>query len=212
VAALEVQARALPGGEGPRALATLLIDTARRMGGLVDDLLAVGLGGAGGRSLLKLGPVPAETLLARAVEAGQQSLVGTPLELQVRRTASLPVLEVDLDRILRVLTNLIENARKFTSAPGRITLSVEPTAGGARFCVSNTGPPLDREDLDRMFQRFWQGERKGDGAGLGLSICRSIVEAHGGSIWAEPVAGERVRLCFELPRHGMASAAHPEET
>jgi PAS domain S-box-containing protein len=204
-ASLELRAGELPGGEAVRALAAGLGEAAARMAGLVNDLLAVSVGEAGGPSLLKLEPISGERVLARAVDAAGKLLTDTSIQFEARQVAALPDLAVDADRILRVLTNLLENARKFTPTSGRITLAAEPTAGGVRFCVSNTGPPLNREELERMFQRFWQAERRVDGAGLGLSICRSIVEAHGGSIWAEPVAGERVRVCFELPRHGMAA-------
>ncbi|MCD6044753.1 MAG: histidine kinase, partial [Burkholderiales bacterium] len=74
------------------------------------------------------------------------------------------------------------------------------TSGGVRFSVANGGPALPEEELRSMFRPFWQSTRDRRGAGLGLSICRSIVEAHGGSIWAEPAAGQRVRVCFVLPR------------
>jgi signal transduction histidine kinase len=69
-----------------------------------------------------------------------------------------------------------------------------------RFSVANSGPPLPAEQLAAMFQPFWQAGRDRRGAGLGLSICRSLVEAHGGTIWAEPAEGQRVRVCFVLPR------------
>jgi len=100
-----------------------------------------------------------------------------------------------------VLTNLLDNALKFTDPSGRILLSADAVAGGVRFAVANSGEPLPIENLKAMFQPFWQAARQDSrGAGLGLAICRSIVEAHGGTIWAEPAQGERVRVCFVLPR------------
>ena len=80
-------------------------------------------------------------------------------------------------------------------------LRAEALSAGVRFCVANSGPALSAEELENMFQPFWQAGPRGPraGAGLGLAICRSIVEAHGGSIWAEPAAGKRVRICFLLP-------------
>ena len=76
----------------------------------------------------------------------------------------------------------------------------EAQSASVRYSVANSGPALSPTELDSMFQPFWQAGR-GDlrGAGLGLSICRAIVEAHGGSIWAEPAEGRRVRICFLLP-------------
>jgi signal transduction histidine kinase len=100
-----------------------------------------------------------------------------------------------------VFSNLLDNALKFTAARGRITLAAETVAGGVKFSVANSGRALARKELDAMFQPFWQAGRKDRrGAGLGLAICRSMVEAHGGSIWVEPARGERVRVCFVLPR------------
>ena len=199
-AAAERQASVLPGGERVRALAATLVDISRHMSGLVDDLLAVAVGAAGGPSMLKPAPIGASLLLARAAEAVRPLLAREGLELEIRTTGDLPQVNVDADRMLRVFANLLDNALKHTVAPGRITLAADEGAGGVLFCVSNSGTALPEDQLREMFQPFWQADRDWRGAGLGLSICRSIVEAHGGSIWAEPAEGERVRVCFVLPR------------
>jgi PAS domain S-box-containing protein len=198
--AAEHSARALAGGEPVRALAASLVDMSRRMSGMVEDLLAVAVATTGGVSMLSLAQVGASGLLARAAEAARPLLARQGLELEVSVTGELPQVTADADRILRVFANLLDNALKFTSPPGRITLSAERTAGGVRFMVANSGEALAPEQLRAMFKPFWQAGRDRRGAGLGLSICRSIVEAHGGSIWAEPAAGQRVRVCFVLPR------------
>jgi len=199
-AAVEQQARALPDGEPVRALAASLHDTARHMSELVEDLLAVAVAQGGG-SMLKLAPAAAGALLARAADAARPLLAKQGLRLEVKMAGELPRISVDAKRILRVFSNLLDNALKFTSAPGRITLAAEAVAGGVKFSVANSGRALARKELDAMFQPFWQAGRKDRrGAGLGLSICRSMVEAHGGSIWVEPARGERVRVCFVLPR------------
>jgi PAS domain S-box-containing protein len=198
--AAEHSARALAGGEPVRALAASLVDMSRRMSGMVEDLLAVAVATTGGVSMLSLAQVPASGLLARAAEAARPLLARQGLELELSVTGELPQVTADADRILRVFANLLDNALKFTSPPGRITLSAERTAGGVRFMVANSGEALAPEQLRAMFKPFWQAGRDRRGAGLGLSICRSIVEAHGGSIWAEPAAGQRVRVCFVLPR------------
>ena len=91
----------------------------------------------------------------------------------------------------------------------RIIFTYSMDRNGVRFSVSNSGEALPQEQLGSMFQRFWQAGRDRRGAGLGLSICRSIVEAHGGTIWAEPAAGQRVRVCFVLPLQPRAGAAAP---
>jgi signal transduction histidine kinase len=173
---------------------------------MVDDLLAVSVATAGGPSMLKLEPVAASSVVERATQAARPLLARQSLRLEVKVTGELPTIHVDADRVLRVFANLIDNALKFTSPAGRITLAAERSPGGVRFSVANSGPALPPAELDAMFQPFWQGTRDRRGAGLGLSICRSIVEAHGGSIWAEPVAGARVRVCFVLPRQPAAGA------
>jgi signal transduction histidine kinase len=93
---------------------------------------------------------------------------------------------------------------KFTRPPGHITLAAEWTAGGVLLSVANSGEPLTREEREAMFRPFWQRKQDRRGAGLGLSICRSIIEAHGGTIWVEPLEGHRVRICFVLPTQAAA--------
>src|SRR5690606_31177000 len=114
--------------------------------------------------------------------------------------AELPLVNVDADRVLRVFSNLFDNALKYTPTPGRVEVRAKVTAGGVLFWMVNSGSPLPTSELAAMFQPFWQAMHDRRGTGLGLSISRSIVEAHGGSIWAEPVEGGRVRVCFVLPR------------
>lgn len=195
----ERKARTLPGGEPVRAMAASIIEITRGMSALVDDLLAITVARPG-RSLLKIAPVEAAALLARAAEAARPMFVRQGIDLEVEPFGELPVVQVDSDRILRVVANLLDNALKFTEPPGHAVLRAEALSAGVRFCIANSGTALSAEELENMFQPFWQaGHKDRRGAGLGLSICRSIVEAHGGSIWAEPATGKRVRICFLLP-------------
>lgn len=197
--AAERKARTLADGEPLRAMAASMIDITRSMSALVDDLLSIAVSHPG-HSMLKLAPVAADSLLARAADAAGPLFARAGIELVREPAEDLPVIQVDANRILRVLANVLDNALKFTEPPGKATLGAEALSSGVRFCVANTGPALSQEELDTMFQPFWQaaGEDR-RGAGLGLAICRSIVEAHGGSIWAEPSAGHRVRICLLLP-------------
>jgi PAS domain S-box-containing protein len=199
-AGVEHIARDLPGGEPVSELAASVMDIARRMAGMVEDLLAVAVATTGGASMMRFAPVSAAALVARAADAARPLLAKESLDLQVRVSGELPALHADTERILRVFTNLFDNALKYTSATGCITLGAEESTGGVRFSVANSGPALPQRQLEAMFRPFWQAGRDRRGAGLGLAICRSIVEAHGGSIWAEPAEGQRVRVCFFLPR------------
>jgi len=178
------------------------------MSGMVDDLLSIAVATGGGRSLLRFGPVSAAWLLRQAAEAARPLFEGGDIELEVEAIGPLPELRVDSNRMLRVFANLIDNALKFTERQGRVVLRAGAESGAMRFSVANSGPALSFIELESMFKPFWQaGQGDQRGAGLGLSICRSIVEAHGGRIAAEPEAGKRVRIWFALPLSGVGSPA-----
>jgi signal transduction histidine kinase len=207
-AAIERMAGRLPGGERIGVLAASHIETTRRMAGMVDDLLAIAVATSGGRSLLKIAPVSAASLLERAAGAARPLFADQGIELEVEALGELPEIRVDSDRLLRVFANLLDNALKFTDRQGRVVLRAWADSDGMHFYVANSGPALSAAELDSMFKPFWQagqGDRRG--AGLGMSICRSIVEAHGGRIWAEPDGGMRVRIGFTLPLAGVSSHA-----
>jgi signal transduction histidine kinase len=196
---IALRAVQLPGGEPVRAMAENLVEIARQMSGLVNDLLAVAVAGSD-RSIVKTAPVSGSALLERAARAARPLFAHEGIHFEVQAIGELPVIHVDVDRILRVFANLLDNALKFTQPPGDVVLRAEAQSAGVRYCVSNSGPSLSALELDSMFQPFWQAGREDRrGTGLGLAICRAILEAHGGSIWAEPAEGKRVRICFLLP-------------
>ena len=179
------------------------------MTGMVDDLLAVSTA-RDGRTVLRLAPVQASILLEKAANAARPLFARAGISMKLQVDGDLPAIHVDGDRILRVFANLLDNALKFTAPPGQVVLGAQAQSAGVRYCIANTGSPLPVGEMESMFRPFWQADR-GDlrGQGLGLSICRSIVEAHGGTIWAEPAAGHRVRICFFLPTaSAMALAVH----
>ena len=205
-ATVALKAQKLPGGEPVRAMADNMMEIARQMSALVNDLLSVAVVRTDGATL-KLVPTRASALLDKAARAAQPLFAGHDIRFEAQAAGELPVVHVDPDRILRVFANLLDNARKFTERGGEVVLRAEALSAGVRYCVANSGPALPAKELQAMFQPFWQAGR-GDvrGAGLGLAICRAIVEAHGGSIWAEAAEGKRVRICFLLP---CAPAAMP---
>ena len=106
----------------------------------------------------------------------------------------------DRDRIFQVLANLLSNAVKFTGEGGRISLSVEATPAELHFSVSDDGPGIAADQLELVFDRFWQ-VRKDDrrGMGLGLFISKCIVETHHGRMWAESELGKGSTFHFTLP-------------
>ncbi|MET0397382.1 MAG: ATP-binding protein [Longimicrobiaceae bacterium] len=122
------------------------------------------------------------------------------VSLAVEAEAGLPPVVADRERVLQVLANLVGNALKFTPAGGRVELSAGRDPEGVRVAVADTGPGIAPEHLPHVFDRFWktQGGNR-HGAGLGLAICKGIVEAHGGSIGARSVPGEGSTFAFTLP-------------
>jgi signal transduction histidine kinase len=105
------------------------------------------------------------------------------------------------EKVQRVLFNLVTNALRHTPSDGSIAVLVEPHVGEIKVTVEDTGEGLDAEAENRMFERFWRGDRarSGAGAGLGLAIARGLVEAHGGRIWAERGHDGGARVSFTLP-------------
>ncbi len=106
------------------------------------------------------------------------------------------------EKLQRVLFNLIQNAIRHTPPDSSVTVAAESTATHVEIEVADTGEGVAAEERERAFEPFFRGgaggARNGDGTGLGLTICRAIVEAHGGRIWfADSPMGARVR--FSLP-------------
>ena len=113
-------------------------------------------------------------------------------------------IDLDPDMVARVVRNLVENARRHAGPEGTVTVSSVADGGRLRVDVDDDGPGIAPDERERVFDRFHRSDvaraRSSGGSGLGLAIARSIVEAHGGRIWAEgsPLGGARV--VFELPR------------
>jgi len=114
----------------------------------------------------------------------------------------------DEDLIIQVLVNLVENARRHTPDGGVITLSCERSGDTAVVRVADTGSGIAPEHHDRVFDRFYRVDRRRGGAGLGLAICRAIVERHGGTIRLDSEVGVGTVVEFRLP----IEPCHPDET
>lgn len=113
---------------------------------------------------------------------------------------------VDKNKISQVLNNLLSNAIKFTPAGGRIHLSIEEADSEIVFRVKDNGPGLEDADLKRVFEKYWTGEVSGcSGTGLGLFICKTIVEAHGGHIHVENLSCGGAHFWFSIPRPSQLS-------
>jgi signal transduction histidine kinase len=113
----------------------------------------------------------------------------------------------DRDRLIQTLSNILGNAVKFTPEDGTVAVQARREGAMVRFSVSDTGPGMSAEALQNIFDRYWQAQRKNrDGIGLGLSIVKGIVEAHGGKVWADSRIGAGTTVHFTLP-----AASPPQE-
>jgi histidine kinase len=139
---------------------------------------------------------------ALSLDRGQAEDKG--LSLEERVDSGLPAARADPDRVQQVLLNLIGNAIQYTPAAGRIMVSAQSRAGALEVRVADTGIGIALEHLPHVFERFYRVDRSraraGGGSGLGLTIARHIIEAHGGRIWAEsPGPGLGSTFAFTLP-------------
>jgi signal transduction histidine kinase len=173
--------------------------TTGRMNRLIQDLLDVAKLETG-RLAIEVEPVAVETLRDEAVELLAPLAAECNLSLTAAVEPDLPLVYVDRGRILQVLSNLVGNAIKFTPAGGQITLHVRRDAGAVRFAVIDTGSGIAPDQMQRIFGRFWQAQPSDRrGLGLGLTIAKSIVDAHGGTIGAESRPGEGSEFWFTIP-------------
>jgi len=120
------------------------------------------------------------------------------LELVIRPNESVTGVKCDKDKIMQVLANLTNNAIKFTERGG-VTITLSREDDFIRVTVEDTGPGIREKDFPKLFQKFSQLHRSVSGAGLGLSICKKIVEAHKGKIWVESEFGKGAAFHFTLP-------------
>ncbi|HEX2687400.1 MAG TPA: HAMP domain-containing sensor histidine kinase [Kofleriaceae bacterium] len=122
-------------------------------------------------------------------------------QIEVTCCADAPTsLVVDRERILQVLTNLVSNALRYTPSGGKIAMSVEAANEAVKFAVSDTGPGIPEDQVPHLFDRYWQGGVKKRGSlGLGLYICKQIVDAHGGQLGVATELGRGSTFWFMLP-------------
>lgn len=171
----------------------------RRMNRLILDLLDVTRIEAGTFALAQE-HVQVQPLLNEVLELFEGPTRQRSISLTFHAPQGVPCVIGERDRLLRVLSNLVSNAVKFTPPHGRISVSARLQEDALHFSVEDTGPGIPSESLPQLFERFWQADRTGRvGIGLGLPIAKSIVEAHGGQIWAESAPGRGTTFHFTVP-------------
>lgn len=173
--------------------------SARRMSRIIRDLLDLVRMEAGSLSI-DPSPQAPEPIILAAVETQKTLLAHGSLTLRVECAPDLPHLWMDHDRFLQVFENLIGNAIKFSKSGTLIVVGATGKDDCVLFSVQDQGIGIVETDIPHVFDRFWAGNaRTGGGAGLGLTIVKKIVEAHGGRIWVESVLGTGSTFYFELP-------------
>ncbi len=183
-------------------LLTILAEESQRLIDMVNSLLDLSKMEAGmmvyhiekgnlipliDRSLMEIGPL---------VESKQ-------IKIETKIAESVPLVNMDSERLLQVLRNLIGNAVKFTPHGGRVEISVKSADSGTEVAVADTGPGIPRERLDTIFDKFQQissaGPYQVKGTGLGLAIAKHVIASHGGRIWVESDLGKGSSFIFVLP-------------
>jgi two-component system sensor histidine kinase KdpD len=143
---------------------------------------------------------PLEEVVGSALKSTQSILAGHRVEIDL--DSELPLVEFDAVLIERVLCNLLENAAKYTPVGSTVRLAALRSANNLLLVtVSDDGPGLPKGQEEAIFEKFTRGARESatSGVGLGLAICRAIIEAHKGRIWAENQPAGGARFSFTLP-------------
>ena len=179
-------------------LATAMRDKALRMSDMVTNLLDMARIQSG-EIRLRVEWQSLEELIGTAVKASQSALAQHRLLIHI--DPAVPLVECDAVLIERVLCNLLENAGKYTPPHTEVSIRVRPLGDDLHVSVSDHGPGVAKGQEEAIFEKFTRGnvESATPGMGLGLAICRAIVEAHRGRIWVEPASPAGATFTFTLP-------------
>ncbi|TET13721.1 MAG: HAMP domain-containing histidine kinase [Dehalococcoidia bacterium] len=177
----------------------------------IDELLDLARGEMG---MLKLKTEPVDVLaLLREVMDDVSTMASNKGQSVVSRLShSLPSISADRTRLRQIVLNLLNNAFKFTPHGGRITLRAKEDDGNLTVEVKDTGAGISKEEQERLFEPYHRVEHDRErlsGLGLGLALCKTLVELHGGRIWVKSGVGKGSTFAFSLP---LESSAGEQET
>jgi signal transduction histidine kinase len=176
---------------------------ARQMSRLTEDLLAVARPERSGL-LLRLRRELVRTLLAEAWAMNEPLAAAKGQSLRIIGSVPNAAVECDSSRLLQVFSNIVGNAIKFTPAGGAIELSAAEGEDEVNFTITDTGPGIPPDELERIFDEFWQGDPSdARGVGLGLSIVKRLITAHGGRVWVDS-SPRGTTFYFTVPRADIA--------
>ena len=185
---------------GPRRHLEVIRRSAERMEHLINDLLDMATIDAKGLSL-HLSSQRVAKLVTDVVETHESLAAERGVKLVIETELGDERLRCDRDRIEQVFANLLGNAIKYCRPGDVVVVRAAIVGGWVNFGVADTGPGITAEELPHLFQPYWAAKRElaKRGTGLGLYICKGIVEAHGGTIWVESEHGAGTTFCFTIP-------------
>ncbi|MBI2908573.1 MAG: HAMP domain-containing protein [Chloroflexi bacterium] len=180
----------------------IVFEEAQLLGRLIDDLQELALAEAG-QLRLERQPASLNDIVELAVAAIRPQSASKGLHMEIDLMTGLPAANVDAERIGQVLRNLLNNAAAYTPPGGTVAVSTRQAEGSLEVSVEDAGAGIAPEDLPYVFERFYRSDRSRSratgGAGLGLTIARRLVEAHGGEIRVHSQLGRGTTFTFTLP-------------
>jgi len=174
-----------------------VLEETRMLSRLVDDLRTLAHAESG-TLMLQKEPTDLAVLLNESVTSFAIDAASGHVTIRVEAAPDLPLVDIDPIRVREVVTNLVSNALRHTPAGGEVCVDAERRGEVVTVNVSDNGAGIAAEDLPKIFDRFYKG-RGSRGSGLGLTIARNLVVAHGGEIRAESRAGQGTTISFTLP-------------
>lgn len=202
-----VQGMMGPASEKQVSRMKIVLESVAQLNELINTILDVSKFESG-TMRLDLKPGPVDPIVERVFELCNIQAQALGVRMENKAAAGLPEVPLEASQIQRVIMNLATNALKFTPEGGVVTLSAAREEGGGIVVrVADTGFGIPKDKIDRMFTKFFQVEETKEmarrkGTGLGLTICRQVVEAHGGRIWVESEWGKGSVFSFTLPAAG----------
>jgi signal transduction histidine kinase len=183
----------------------LVVKEGVRLKRLIDNLLSLHRLRAG-FGLVNPAPVLLYPLLHEVAEHYRPPVISQRIDIECSR--EIPAVLGETVRIHEAVTNLLDNAAKYSPAGGRITLGAETGQDNALLWVRDEGPGIPEDQREKIFERFYRlrGSGRPEGTGLGLALVREIAEAHGGRVWVESSTGKGSTFYLSLP---FASASSP---
>jgi two-component system sensor histidine kinase SenX3 len=204
IGALALLAETMAAGgdeEVMRQLADRVAREADRLSRIIDDLLDLSLIEA--QEAPSREPVPARVLLAESVESVRLSAEAAGIPLQVAPEVPDVTIRCDRRQVVSAITNLLDNAIKYSGAPNAVEIAATSADGTVTFSVTDHGPGIPSRDLERIFERFYRVDRARSrvtgGTGLGLAIVRHVAHAHGGDVTVQSREGEGSTFRLRLP-------------